>query len=130
MDGGLVFLFPWGVVGRWVNVFGEAALGHRGDQHLQQAVVLASAGSAVAVLRCSLDEFHAHFVLLELDQEPATHRETRWETFQVGNESPCEGRNFTLLLVWDVYVELLPVGGRGPSAVEFGDDLDQMFAAQ
>lgn len=68
------FLSPGG---RWVNVFGEAALGRRGHQHLQQAVVLASAGRAVAVLRCSLDEFHAHFVLLELDQEPATHRETR-----------------------------------------------------
>lgn len=71
------FFSSGGAAGRWVSVFGEAALGRRGHQHLQQAVVLASAGRAVAVLRCSLDEFHAHFVLLELDQEPATHGETR-----------------------------------------------------
>lgn len=34
------------------------------------------------------------------------------------------------LLVRDVDVELLPVCGRGPGAVEFGDDLDQMIAAE
>lgn len=34
------------------------------------------------------------------------------------------------LLVRDVDVELLPVCSRGPGAVEFGDDLDQMIAAE
>lgn len=41
-----------------------------GDRHLQQAVVFALAGRAVAVLGGSLDELDAHFVLLELDQKP------------------------------------------------------------
>lgn len=35
-----------------------------------------------------------------------------------------------LLLVWDVDVELLPVCARGPDAVELGDDLDQVLAAE
>lgn len=53
------------------------ALRHRGHQHLQQAIVLALAGCAVAVLGGSLDEFHAHFVLLELYQEPAAPERER-----------------------------------------------------
>lgn len=48
------------------------ALRHRGHQHLQQPVVLALAGRAVAVLGGPLDELHAHFVMLELNQEPVT----------------------------------------------------------
>lgn len=46
-------------------------LGRGRHQHLQQPVVLAPAGGAVAVLGRSLDELDADFVLLELDQEPA-----------------------------------------------------------
>lgn len=42
-----------------------------GDRHLQQPVVFALAGRAAAVPRAPLDELHAHFVVLELDQEPA-----------------------------------------------------------
>lgn len=51
-----------------------AALCRHGHRHLQQPVVLALAGRAVAVLGASLDEFHAHFVLLELHQKPVAHR--------------------------------------------------------
>lgn len=50
----------------------RGALRHWGHQHFQQAIILALAGRAVAVLGCSLDELHTHFVLLELNQEPAT----------------------------------------------------------
>lgn len=53
------------------------ALRSRGHRHLQQAVILALAGGAVAVLGGSLDELHADFVLFELDQEPAAQTETR-----------------------------------------------------
>ena len=38
--------------------------------------------------------------------------------------------SFSILLVWDVDVDLLLVCGLGPGAVEFGDDLNQMFAAE
>ena len=51
-----------------------AALCRHGHRHLQQPVVLTLAGRAVAVLWASLDEFHAHFVLLELHQKPVAHR--------------------------------------------------------
>ena len=58
----------WGGLG----VRGVAAwLRRRGHRHLQQAVVLALAGRAVAVLRRSLHKFDAHLVLLELHKEPA-----------------------------------------------------------
>lgn len=53
------------------------ALRSRRHRHLQQAVILALAGGAVAVLGGSLDELHADFVLFELDQEPAAQTETR-----------------------------------------------------
>lgn len=46
----------------------------RGHRHLQQAVVLALAGHAVAVLGGTLDELHAYFVLLELHQKPVTQK--------------------------------------------------------
>lgn len=36
----------------------------------------------------------------------------------------------SVLLVRDVDVELLPVCCRGPGAVEFGDDLNQVIAAE
>lgn len=62
-------------------------LRHRGHQHLQQAIVLALAGCAVAVLGGSLDEFHTHFVLLELHQEPAAQERAR--------EAPPGGRRLS-----------------------------------
>lgn len=50
------------------------ALGWCGNWHLQQAIVFAFAGRTVAVLWAALNELHAHFVVLELQQKPATHK--------------------------------------------------------
>lgn len=62
-----------------------------------------------------------------------SHTETWLNVIQADGESRSFDWDFTLhplLLIWDVYVELLPVCSRGPGAVDFGDDLNQMFAAE
>lgn len=62
-----------------------------------------------------------------------SHTQTWLNVIQVDGESRSFNWDFTLhplLLVWDVYVELFPVCSRGPGAVDFGDNLNQMFAAE
>lgn len=68
-----------------------------GHRHLQQAVVLAFAGHAVAVLRGPLDEFHAHFVLLELHQKPAgtDTSTTALNSTQISHPQGGDGNNGT-----------------------------------
>lgn len=102
-------------------------LGRGRHKHLQQPVVLAPAGGAVAVLGHSLDELDAHFVLLELDQEPAEREDVVRDPPSM---NPTPSPKFGFLLIRDVNVELVPVGGRGSGAVQLGDDLDQVFAAE
>lgn len=80
----------------------ETSLWRCGYRHLQQAVVLALAGHAVAVLRAALDELHAYFVLLKLHQE----------------------------LIRDVNFEFLPVCGGRADAMELGDDFNKVLTAE
>lgn len=108
----------------------ETSLWRCGYRHLQQAVVLALAGYAVAVLRAALDELHAYFVLLKLHQEPATQK--TWATSQNidGTEeiSPFSVR--LLLLIRDVNFKFLPVCGGRPDAMELGDDFNKVLTAE
>lgn len=97
MGGGSAPVWP---LGNGTGRPGEGApLCHRGHQHLQQVVVLAPAGSGVAVLGGSLDEFHADFVLLELHQEPVTHTETSLHTVPEGHGLRSADLGLALLLV-------------------------------
>lgn len=61
------------------------------------------------------------------------HRQRHEPHVRHRHPGPAGPRDLTVrevLLVRDVHVQLLPVGGRGPGAVEFGDDLDQALAAE
>lgn len=50
----------------------------------------------------------------------------RWEVNSINYPAGSD----LFLLVWNVYVELLPVCSHGTGAVEFGDEFNQMIAAE
>lgn len=61
------------------------------------------------------------------------HTNTPLNVIRVGRQIKSFDQNnqiFFSLLIWDVNEELLPVCIRGPGAVKFGDDLNEMFTAE
>lgn len=125
VDGGLVFLVPWGSVGECL---------WRSCTRPSRAPTPPAGGcSCVCRTRCCRSSLLPGWISRTLC--PAWTGPGTCHTQRNTVRNRPGGQRIALwgprlLLVWDVYVELLPVGGRGPSAVEFGDDLDQMLAAQ